>query len=37
MDRFSENHENSKHQKSNIKKIPMTRIQNTKQMNRQIL
>ena len=29
-----ENHENSKHQKSNPKQITMTKTQNTKQANR---
>jgi hypothetical protein len=28
---LNENHENSKHQKPNIKQIPMTKIQNSKQ------
>jgi hypothetical protein len=28
---LNENHENSKHQKPNIKQIPMTQIQNSKQ------
>jgi len=33
----NENQENSKHQKANIKQIPMTQIQNSKHMIRQHL
>jgi hypothetical protein len=29
---LNENYENSKHQKPNLKQIPMTQIQNSKQM-----
>jgi hypothetical protein len=31
---LNENHENSKHQKPNLKQIPMTQIQNSKKMIR---